>query len=101
MKKNLLTEQQAEAAMQSLEGLSPASANPYLFTRIQQRMLNKKTAYTYGNMMFRLAIILLLFIAANLFTYEKITGEPGEGNNNSSIESFASDYELSESRENI
>ena len=101
MKKNLLNEPQAELALQSLEGLSPAPANPYLFTKIQQRILNKKNTHAYGNMMFRLAIVLLIFIAANLCTYEKITSEPGKGNNNTSIEAFASDYGLSESGENI
>ncbi len=101
MNKHLPLEEEIDAAMQSLEGMQPAVANEFLYTRIQQRIRNKQEAKGFGNIMFRLAVVLLVFIAANVFTYEKIGSDATPSNGKSSIETFASDYGLSNSGDNI
>jgi hypothetical protein len=99
MKRNLQIEEQVDAAMRSLDGLQPAEANPYLFTRIQQRMQNKRQLNSFSHLMLKLAVALILFIGVNVFTYERITGS--SNTSNTGIEAFATDYDLQLTADNI
>ena len=100
MKRNGNINEEVEQAMQSLDGLQPATANPFLYTRIMQRMKNRVQDKTYGSQMFRLAMVLLIFIAINVFTYDKFAGS-NTSDNKTGVEAFASDYGLQLSEDNI
>jgi hypothetical protein len=99
MKRNLQVEQKVDRAMQSLDGLAPAEANPYLYTRIQQRLQNKQQSGSFSSMMFRLAVVLIIFIAINVFTFEKFSANTGSSK--TTIESFATDYDLQVANDEI
>ena len=95
-------EEHVEATMNSLEGLQSAIANPFLVTRIEQRLANKYSVETYGKKMFGLAIAILLFIVLNVFSYEKIANSKSAVNTSANgIEAFASDYGLTDNSTNI
>jgi len=92
-------QQQIEQTLNSLDGLQKAEANPYLYTRIEQRLKNKQPA-NYESTFYRLAWALIIFIALNVFTYIRISG-----NNQSAIktgiESFAAEYGLQQTTINL
>jgi hypothetical protein len=92
MKRNIPIDDQVNETMQSLDNLQPAKANEYLFTRIQQRIENRKQLNNYSQLMFRLAIVLIVFIGINVFSYEKLYSDVSSGT--SDIEAFAADYGL-------
>jgi hypothetical protein len=100
MKKNIPIEQLVDAAMNSLDGLQPAEANPFLYTRIEQRLKNQQQVETYGKSMFRLALVLIAFIILNVFTYDKLSSNNNMSQSKTGAEAFASDYGLQQNMDN-
>jgi hypothetical protein len=90
-------EQRVHETLDSLDGIRRAEANPYLYTRIEQRIRNRYEPSYPGKLMPVLAMALVLFISLNVLSYLKVdTGStsvkaPGNG-----IESFATEYYLVE-----
>jgi hypothetical protein len=86
--------------LNSLEGVQRAEANPYLYTRIEQRMKNRYQHSSYQRkLMPVLAIALVLFISLNLLSYLKVNATDTNQtsvSSGSSIESFATEYSLSD-----
>lgn len=102
MKSKRQIEEYVEAAMNSLEGLQPATANPFLFTWIQQRIANKHYAESYGAVMYRLAIAIVIFLIVNVFSYGKMMdSNTADNTSENSIEAFATDYGLTDNSTNI
>jgi hypothetical protein len=101
MKSKKEIEEQVEAAMPCLDSLQPATANPFLFTPIEQRLANKYATETYGRKMFSLALAIILFIVINVFSYERLTNSNSSASSVANgLEAFASDYDLSENSTN-
>ena len=71
MKKEQQAEQWANEALKSLDGIGRATANPFLFTRIEERLRQRnspweKLAGFVARPAFALAVV-LLFLAANFY----------------------------------
>jgi len=99
MNQHLPIEQKVDAALNSLDGIQRAEANPYLYTRIRARMEKSQSGPAYSRMMIRLAMVLLVFLCINVITYS--TMQPGKQQTQQGIEAFASDYELQSTSDNI
>jgi len=93
-------EQLVNETMESLDGLQRAEANPFLYTRIMQRLKNRsgyQPAYQ-RKLMPVMAVALVLFISLNILSFYKVNEEPrSDTNAGTGIENFANDYNLSES----
>jgi hypothetical protein len=91
------TEQLVDETMRSLDGIERAAANPYLYTRIEQRIRNNAGYLYQRKLMPVLVVSLVLFISLNLLSYLTVTGEmPGNaGKKQNGIEIFANEYNLS------
>jgi hypothetical protein len=84
----------------SLEGLQRAEANPFLYTRIAQKMKNRQEPPAYQRKLLpALAVALVLFISLNVASYFRMnTADAGSAykSSGSDIENFANEYNLSE-----
>jgi hypothetical protein len=90
-------EQLVNETMESLEGVQQAPANPFLYTRIEQRLKSRQEYSYQRKLMPVLAIALVLFISLNVLSYLKVNNEPASvKNTGSGIENFANEYNLSE-----
>lgn len=95
-------EENIEATFNSIEALEPAKANPFLFTRIEQRMKNKMQLNTYGSLLYKLAVALIIFIAVNVYTYSKFYNtNVVESSTGKGINAFATEYGLQQTADNI
>jgi hypothetical protein len=100
--KNENIERRIEDALNSLEGLQPAEANPFLYTKIEQRLRNRHEGFVSSNTFYRLAFALLIFIVLNVFTFTKFHPvDATNGETKTGIEAFASEYGLQQSGVNI
>jgi hypothetical protein len=83
-----------EHIMASLDGIQRAEANPYLLTRINQAIANGKIKTQQSpKWLTGLAFVLVLFIAANVYTYFSMN-KNNTPSTKQGIEAFASEYEL-------
>jgi hypothetical protein len=92
-------ENKIEDTLKSLDDIQRAVANPYLYTRIEQRLNNKRReASCPGRVMPVLAVALVLFIGLNVACYFRTTSgvTSDSQNRGASIENFANEYNLSE-----
>ena len=102
MRNNERIPHEVEQALNSLDGLKRAEASAFLFTRIQQRMRNHEQVNQYGNWLFKLAVVLILFMGANVYSYSELPrstnvgASPGTG-----INAFANEYGLQQTADNI
>lgn len=60
-------EKLSNEALNSLDNLQPAEANPFLFAKIKHKLIQQKqeAAATHIRLMFRLSAVLLLFVGIN------------------------------------
>jgi hypothetical protein len=93
-------EKLVEDTLVSLDGIQRAEANPFLYTRIAQKMKNRYEPATYRRKLLpALALALVLFISLNVVSYFRVntTGaDSGYKSLGSGIENFANEYNLSE-----
>jgi hypothetical protein len=93
-------ENMIEDTLNSLDGVQRAAANPYLYTRIEQRLKNRYEPASYQRkLMPVLAVALVLFIGLNAVSYFKMNNSnstSGSNNSGRGIENFANEYNLSE-----
>lgn len=92
-------EQLADDTLNSIDGIQRATANPYLYTRIRERLQNRYQPAAYQKkLMPVLAVALVLFISLNIASYFKVNTvkATSTSNNASGIENFANEYNLSE-----
>jgi hypothetical protein len=96
MKNKLQMEQWVEEAMNSFDGASRATANPFLFTRIQERLRQQnspweKVANFIAKPAFAIAVV-ILFLSANFYvaSQEKAEKLAKEKQNNEQL--FAAEY---------
>jgi hypothetical protein len=86
--------------LSSLDDTQRAEANPYLYTRIEQRLKNRYAAAPsyQKKLMPVLAIALVLFISINVVSLFKVntTDTSASKKSASGIENFANEYNLSE-----
>lgn len=102
MKNNQGIQQEVEQALHSLDGLKRAEASAFLFTRIQQRMRNHEQVNKYGNWLFKLAVVLILFMGANVYSYSELSGSTNvEASAGSGVNAFANEYGLQQTADNI
>jgi hypothetical protein len=100
--KNENIERRIEETLNSLDGLQHAEANPFLYTKMEQRLRNKHEGVASGNTFYRLAFALIIFIVLNVFTYTKFHSvDTTNGAAKTGIEAFASEYGLQQSAVNI
>lgn len=70
MKTQQEIEQLTEGALNSLDGLQPLEANPYLYSKIRNRMAQARQATAkHAKLMFRLSMALLLFLFINVGSF--------------------------------
>ncbi|MES2274397.1 MAG: hypothetical protein V4592_00125 [Bacteroidota bacterium] len=64
-------EEQAAQALTSLDNLQPVEANAYLYSKIKNRMIERRqtAAVAYTRLMFRLSAALLLFLFINIGSF--------------------------------
>jgi hypothetical protein len=71
MNREKMVEQRVEEALSSLDGMARATGNPYLFTRLQQRLFGPKSNWEkISDFVARPAfalVALFLFLAANFY----------------------------------
>jgi len=94
-------EQLVNETLNSLDGVERVEANPFLFTRIEQRLNNRyrTSASTKQRLMPVLAVALVLFISLNVFSYFKVNNDNSSATSSKSdngIETFSNEYNLSE-----
>lgn len=95
-------EERVEATLNSIEGLVGAEANPFLLTRIEQRLRNEEQVNVYGKWMFRMAMTLILFIGLNVFSYSKFSNSTtATTTTGTGINAFANEYGLQQTADNI
>lgn len=70
MKTQQEIEQLTEQAMNSLDGMHQAEANPYLYSKIRNRMVQARQATAkHAKLMFRLSMALLFFLFINVGSF--------------------------------
>lgn len=73
MKNQLKIEERVEQALSSLDGVQRAQANPFLFTRIQQKLANRQPLGPWEKAAYLLTrpalavLVVLAFLAINLY----------------------------------
>lgn len=94
-------EQLVDETLQSFNGVERPSSNPYLYTRIRQRMEKRANPVSYQRrLMPVLALALVLFISLNVLSYVRLGSNSAtsvsSSGSASGIEGFANEYNLSE-----
>jgi hypothetical protein len=92
-------EKLADDTLNSIDDVQRATANPYLYTRIRQRLQNRYKPSSYQKkLMPVLAVALVLFISLNIASYFRVNTNNATptSKNGSGIENFANEYNLSE-----
>ena len=101
MNKETGTTQKIESSLNSMEGMRPADAPPFFYTRLMARMekTNAQPIRLWLRFVTKPAVIimlLLLFVLANGIVIDHLLKSNSSiNNNNSSIQSFANDYGIS------
>ena len=94
-------EKLSNAALNSLDHLQPAEANPFLFGKIKHKLIQQRqeAAATHIRLMFRLSAVLLLFIGINAGSFYAInkwqdakpkTAKPGK--TKTGVEAVSEEY---------
>ena len=97
-------QEKVEQAFKSIEDLERAKANPFLFTRIEQRMRSRAQLQLYGSWMYKLAMVLILFIAINVYSYSKLWDSStlkASSSQSTDIDAFAKEYGLEQNADQI
>lgn len=94
-------EQLVDETLSSLDDVQRVEANPFLYTKIEQRLKNGQvTSSIYQRkLMPVLAVALALFITLNMVSYFRLSTNdvaPASAKAASGIENFANEYNLSE-----
>ena len=91
-KKNI--SEQVAKAMNSLDGIQPAAANPHLYTRIKARMEQEKSNWSWlASFLSRPAVAVALVATVILINLLTITSNrPELDENNDQLVSLAQDY---------
>ncbi len=88
--------------LNSFDGMNRVEANPFLYTKIQQRLLNtRQQSTTYGRWMYRLAFMLIVLLAVNIYSYSSFIKTQKNNSNVTGIEAFVTDYEIQTDGDNI
>jgi hypothetical protein len=93
MEKRELIKREAENTLQSLDGISRAEANPFLYTKITGRL--GESGRTEKRFNYKLALgVLILFTAVNIGSYIYVQKESNtaETSREYRISSFSSEY---------
>ena len=92
-RKNNITEQVAKA-MNSLDGIQPAAANPHLYTRIKARMEQEKSNWSWlASFLSRPVVAVALVATVILINLLTITSNrPDLDESNDQLVSLAQDY---------
>src|SRR5438128_2450510 len=107
MNRNILNKK-IEDTINSLEGIKQADANPFLYTKIQERLNNKniKKIFPVKQNIFvlRFAVILIAALLLNVFTYftypEPENNTPNTNSREENLKSFAKEYSITGSTYN-
>ena len=94
-------QQLVDETLNSLDAVERAEANPFLYTKIEQRLKNRyEPSGSYQRkLMPVLAVALVLFISVNVVSYFKVSTTDVSSTSKSAssgIENFANEYNLSE-----
>ncbi len=94
-------QQLVDETLESLDGVQRVEANPYLYTRIEQRLKNRNEtlAPDQRKLMPVLAVALVLFISLNVVSYFKVNTNDSattSAKSTSGVDAFANEYNLSE-----
>jgi hypothetical protein len=94
-------QQLVDETLNSLDGVQRAEANPFLYTKIEQKLKNRyePSASYQRKLMPVLAVALVLFISLNVVSYFKVSTNDSNATSVKSgneIENFANEYNLSE-----
>src|SRR5437016_14269609 len=105
MNKDILIKK-VEDTLNSIEGIKQAESNPFLYTKIQEKLNNKKILPVRQNMLvLRFAVILIAALLLNIYTYftypesEKNTSNTTY-NREENLKSFAKEYSITGSTYN-
>lgn len=101
MKNKVQTGERVEAAMSSLEGMSNAVANPFLYGKIQHKMNLRSQQQADDKWFYRLAYTLLVLLLVNVYSYSSFLKEKPANKALPAIEAFAKDYGISGGGDNI
>ena len=97
-------EKLADEALKSIDNIQAVEVNEFLYTRIKNRMeaLDERVEKPSAWPMYRLAAMLLLFIAINIvsFNYLYSTNSANKSMKSSELNAFSEDYNLQGSQNN-
>jgi hypothetical protein len=97
MKNEKNIQKEVEQAMQSIEGMHRAEANPFLYTRVMQAIENKKAGpASEKKWVPRLAFALLIFMSVNVYTFIHFQRSETQSTTKQGIEAFANEYGFSD-----
>ena len=94
MKKNIPTPL-ADEYMQSLDQIKAAETNPFFYTRLKARMENKTDNWSFPLKPVWLVSMLVLFLFINAFFLVTQVKQTTETPQSTSLQNFASGYDLS------
>jgi len=104
MRKIKDAEKRADEALRSIDNISPAEANDFIFSKIQNRLDPRNTSFEYTRLkpMYRLAALLIFFIVANIisFNYFQSNKTTSVKQKTGVIGAFAHDYNLDQNSNN-
>ena len=91
----------ANDALNSINEMSRITANPFLYGKIQNRMSQASSGNTFSiKWAYRLVFMLFALLVVNVFAYLQFANNKKPGFTNG-IESFAHDYNINTTGENI
>lgn len=92
-------QEQVARAMNSLEGLSPAAANPHLYTRIKAKLEQERSSWSWlAAFLSRPAVAVALVLFVILLNVLTITSKkPGSDDHNDQLVSIAQEYSFQSS----
>lgn len=84
----------ADNTLQSLDNLQPVEANPYLYTKLQQRMLYNKQQGRIANtrLMLRLSAALVLLLCINILGIYILNKKPAHKQQVNGAAAFSEAY---------
>ena len=102
MKNNEALQKEIDKTLNCLDSLNQVEANPFLYGKIQQRLLlSKQESAFYGKWMYRFAFMISVLIAVNIYCFSSFLVNKNDSNKVTGIEAFAKEYNIETTIENI
>lgn len=90
-----------EEVMQSLDGVQSAEANPFLYSKVMNRLQNKNVSTRkFLRLSWELAFAMILFTGLNIAAFFYFKQDDTQNDDNGSITSLANEYTINSNNYN-